>query len=190
MTAATAANWLTLFAAVGGLGTLLGGYLSDRLSVRTNDKRWYLWVPGIATLLTVPFHLIAYLSGSLTPAILSFAAMTCLAAAFFGPSITMTQALAPLRMRSVASSVLLFVQTMIGYGLGPLIAGHISDQLAPSYGAQSLRYALAAIGVVNVWAALHYLLGTRTLQADLALAEEQCQDGTITARAALDPVKA
>ena len=36
--------------AIGGLGTFLGGYLSDRLSVRTNDKRWYLWVPAIATL--------------------------------------------------------------------------------------------------------------------------------------------
>ena len=67
MTAATAANWLTLFAAVGGLGTLAGGYLADRLSVRTNDKRWYLWVPGIATLGIVPFQLTAYLSSGLTP---------------------------------------------------------------------------------------------------------------------------
>jgi MFS family permease len=190
MTAATAANWLTLFAAIGGLGTLLGGYLADRLSVRTNDKRWYLWVPGIATMAMVPFQFIAYLSGGLTLALQSFAAMTFLAAAFFGPSITMTQALATLRMRSVASSVLLFVQTMVGYGLGPLVAGHLSDQLAPAYGIQSLGYALAALGIVNVWAAVHYLLGTRTLKADLAHAEEQCQGGAVTTSAALTPVKA
>ena len=101
----------------------------------------------------------------------------------------MTQALATLRMRSVASSLMLFVQTMIGYGLGPLFAGYISDRLAPAYGAQSLRYALALIGVLNVWAALHYLLGTRTLKADLAHAEEQCQGGNVTAGATLDPVK-
>jgi MFS family permease len=190
MTAAKAANWLTLFAAIGGLGTLAGGYLSDWLSVRTNDKRWYLWVPAIATLLMVPFHLVAYVSGGLTPALQAFAAMTFLAAAFFGPSITMTQALATLRMRSVASSVLLFVQTMIGYGLGPLLAGGISDQLAPAYGAQSLRYALAAIGIVNVWAALHYALGTRTLAADLARAEQQCQGATAAAGVTLTPAKA
>ena len=188
MTAATAANWLTVFAAVGGLGTLLGGYLSDRLSVRTNDKRWYLIVPAVATLGMVPFQLVTYLSGDLTAALQAFAGMTFLSAAFFGPSITMTQALATLRMRSVASSLMLFVQTMIGYGLGPLLAGYISDQLAPHYGAQSLRYALALIAGLNVWAAFHYFIGTRTLQADLAMAEEQCQDGEIVATGALTPV--
>jgi MFS family permease len=190
MTAATAANWLTLFAVAGGMGTLIGGYLSDRLSVRTNDKRWYLWVPAAATLGMVPFQLVAYLSGSLTPALQAFAGMTFLSAAFFGPSITMTQALATLRMRSVASSLMLFVQTMIGYGLGPLLAGYLSDRLAPAYGTQSLRYALALIACLNVWAALHYSLGTRTLQTDLALAEEQCQGGKTAAAATLDPVNA
>ena len=113
--------------------------------------------------------------------------MTFLAAVFFGPAFTMTQALATLRMRSVASSLLLFVQTIIGYGLGPLIAGNISDQLAPAYGTQSLRYALAIVGLVNVWSALHYVLGTRTLKADLALAEEQCQNSRASAPAVLIP---
>ena len=190
LTASAAANWLTIFAVLSGLGTFLGGYLSDKLSVRTNDKRWYLWVPAVATLAVVPFQFLAYLSDSLTPALQSFAVMTFLSAVFFGPAFTMTQALATLRMRSVASSLLLFVQTIIGYGLGPLIAGNISDQLAPAYGAQSLRYALAIVGIVNVWSALHYVLGTRTLKADLAHAEEQCQGGRATTTAALSPAKA
>jgi hypothetical protein len=83
----------------------------------------------------------------------------------------------------VASSVLLFVQTMIGYGLGPLLSGFVSDQLAPAYGTESLRYALASIGVVNVWAALHYALGTRTLTADLAHVEEECSEGRVAVSA-------
>lgn len=190
MPAATAANWISLFAVFGGLGLLLGGYLSDWLSIRTNDKRWYLFVPAIATLGMVPFQLITYLSDGLTPTLQAFAGMMLLSAVFFGPSITMTQALATLRMRSVASSLMLFIQTMIGYGLGPLLAGYISDQLAPAYGAQSLRYALAFIAALNVWAALHYYLGTRTLKADLAFAEEQCQSGSVATGATLDPVKA
>ena len=190
MPAAAAANWLSLFAVFGGLGLLVGGYLSDWLSIRTNDKRWYLFVPAIATLGMVPFQLITYLSDGLTPTLQAFAGMMLLSAVFFGPSITMTQALATLRMRSVASSLMLFVQTMIGYGLGPLLAGYLSDRLAPAYGAQSLRYALALIGFLNVWSALHYMLGTRTLQADLAHAEEQRQGGRAPATAALSPVKA
>jgi hypothetical protein len=31
----------------------------------------------------------------------------------------------------------------------------------------SLRYALVIIGVVNLWAALHYWLSSRTVRADL-----------------------
>ena len=49
--------------------------------------------------------------------------MMFLAAVFFGPSFAMTQALATLRMRSVATSLLLFIQTLIGNGLGPSAAG-------------------------------------------------------------------
>jgi hypothetical protein len=83
----------------------------------------------------------------------------------------MTQALATLRMRSVATSLLLFIQTLIGYGLGPSITGLISDALRASYQQDSLRYALVIIGVVNIWAALHYVLAGRTLRQDLEATE-------------------
>ena len=83
------------------------------------------------------------------------------AAVFFGPSFAMTQALATLSMRSVATSVLLFIQTLIGQGLGPSLAGYISDWLEPAFSG-SLRYALVIVGLVNVWAAVHYVWGARS----------------------------
>jgi hypothetical protein len=83
----------------------------------------------------------------------------------------MTQALATLRMRSVATSVLLFIQTLIGNGLGPSVTGLISDRLRPALEVDSLRYALVVIGVVNVWAAVHYMLGARSLKQDLETTE-------------------
>ena len=95
-----------------------------------------------------------------------------MAAVFFGPSFAMTQALATLRMRSVATSLLLFVQTLIGNGLGPSVTGFISDRLAPSFQQNSLRYALVIIGVVNIWAALHYVLSSRTVRQDLEATEK------------------
>ena len=52
---------LALVAGVGAIGTFAGGYLSDKLSDRTGDKRWYFWVSGIATIFMVPFQLVAYL---------------------------------------------------------------------------------------------------------------------------------
>jgi MFS family permease len=171
MTAQQAGYWISMFAAVGGIGTFLGGFASDRLSRRAHDRRWYLWVPGIATLLSVPFQFFAYLSPGLSVALPAFAMMTAMAAVFFAPSFAMTQALAALRMRSVATSVLLFVQTLIGQGVGPSVAGFLSDRLAPSAGSASLGYALVIVGLVNVWSAAHYLWGARTLRADLERTE-------------------
>jgi MFS family permease len=172
MSVSEAGYWIAVLSAIAGVGTFLGGFLADRLSAARQDRRWYLWVPGIATLLCVPFQFLAYLSPDLAVALPSFVGLMLMAAVFFGPSFAMTQALASLRMRSVATSLLLFIQTLIGNGFGPSVTGFISDRLAPSYQADSLRYALVIIGIVNVWAALHYLVGARTLRDDLALTEK------------------
>jgi MFS family permease len=162
-----AGYWISFFSAVGAIGTFTGGYLADRLSKSQNDRRWYLWVPGIATLLCVPFQFVAYLSPDMALVLPMFGAMTFMAAVFFGPSFAMTQAIATLRMRSVASALYLLIQTLIGQGIGPWLAGFISDKLAPSMGRGSLRYALVVVGLVNIWAALHYLIGARSLRQDL-----------------------
>jgi MFS family permease len=163
-----AGYWISLLSAIAGFGTFLGGYACDKLSVRYNDRRWYLWVPGAATLLCVPFQFLAYLSPTLATTLPSFVGLMFMAAVFFGPSFAMTQALATVRMRSVATSLLLFIQTLIGNGLGPATTGYISDWLVPSMQRDSLRYALVIIGVVNIWAALHYAWAARTLRQDLA----------------------
>jgi MFS family permease len=126
-----------------------------------------MWVPGIATLACVPLQFVAYLSPDRALVMPMFGAMTFMAAVFFGPSFAMTQAISPLRMRSVATSLLLLVQTLIGQGIGPWLAGFISDKLHPSMAAGSLRYALVIVGLVNIWAAVHYFIGARSLRADL-----------------------
>jgi MFS family permease len=171
LTVSQAGYWIAVLAAIAGLGTFFGGVAADRLSVLRNDRRWYLWVPGIATLLCVPFQFLAYLSPGLAVTLPSFVGLMFMAAVFFGPSFVMTQSLATVRMRSVATSLLLFIQTLIGNGLGPSTTGKISDWLKPSYQDDSLRYALVIIGVVNLWAATHYLLASRTLRQDLEATE-------------------
>ena len=172
MSVAEAGYWIAVLSAIAGFGTFLGGLISDRLSVRFKDRRWYMWVPGIATLLCVPFQFLAYLPADRAVVLPSFVGLMFMAAVFFGPSFAMTQALATLRMRSVATSVLLFIQTLIGNGLGPSVTGLISDLLNPSFHQNSLRYALVIIGVVNLWAALHYVLGSRSLRQDLEATEK------------------
>jgi MFS family permease len=172
MDTASAGSWLAVFALIGTIGTLAGGFLADRLSDRKGDKRWYMWVPGIACLCMVPFQFLSYLAPDMMIVIPSFAIMVILAAMFFGPSFAVAQSLATVRMRAVSTSILLFVQTLIGLGLGPLFAGMISDYLAPTVGDPSLSYGLVIVGLANIWAAVHYFLGSRTFREDLALTDK------------------
>lgn len=180
LTQGEAGSYLGAFALVGTLGTLAGGYLADRLTRDRNDARWLMWVPGIACALMVPIQFVAYLHPNFSLVVPSFIVMVILASMFFGPSFTVAQSLATVRMRAVSTSLLLFVQTLIGYGLGPLIVGAISDALSPGLapaiqtdpddplvGNNSLRYAIVAIGICNLWAAIHYFVGARDIRQDL-----------------------
>ncbi len=160
-------TWLALLGLTGGvLGTYLGGFLADRLGVR--DERWYLWVPAIATLLGVPFGLLFYLWPHPYWALLLAVPGTILGPMYLGPSFSITQGLAKLHMRALASAILLFILNIIGLGLGPLFVGFLSDQLEPSMGVESIRYALVSVVVAgNAWSAWHYYLASRTLREDL-----------------------
>ena len=163
---------LALIAGIGAIGTFFGGYISDKLSDCTDDKRWYFWVPGIATLVMVPFQLVAYLYGGVWAVVASLMMVAVLGNAYLGPSFAMTQALVSLRMRAVASAILLFVLNLIGMGLGPYFVGVLSDILTPDFGIYSIRYAMCAAVLVNVWAACHYFIGARTMRGDLADTQE------------------
>jgi len=167
-------TWLGLIAGImGGIGTFLGGALSDRLAGRRKDSRWYVWLPAAATLCSVPFAFLFYLWPEGRPALLLSIPATMMGAMYLGPTFAITQALVKLRMRAVASAILLFIINLIGLGLGPQTVGIVSDILEPSYGIESIRYALLSVVVIgSVWSVLHYVLAARTLQADL-LAKER-----------------
>ena len=79
------------------------------------------------------------------------------------------QNLSPATMRARAAALLLTTSTLVGIGVGAPIAGALSDALTPTYGNESIRYALLSIVVVGLlWAMLHYWLGSRTLTRDIA----------------------
>lgn len=160
-------SWLAIVSGIGAIGTFAGGFLGDKISDRTGDRRWYLWVCGISTLIMVPFQLTAYLYDELWAVIPSLFVVSILGGMYLGPSFAMTQGLVTLRMRAVASAILLFMLNIIGMGLGPYFVGIASDLLAPNFAIHSLRYALCIAVLANLWAATHYFLGARTLRRDL-----------------------
>ena len=160
-------SWLAIISGIGAIGTFGGGYLGDKLSDWTDDRRWYLWIAGISTLVMVPFQFTAYLYDGIWTVIPALAVVSILGGMYLGPSFAMTQALVTLRMRAVASALLLFMLNIIGMGLGPYFVGIASDLLNPSFEIHSLRYALCLCVLANLWAAVHYFLGATTLREDL-----------------------
>ena len=160
-------SWLALIAGIGAIGTFGGGFLADQLSKRYDDHRWYLWVSGYSTILMVPFQFVAYLYGELWAVIPCLFVVSILGQMYLGPSFAMTQGLVSLRMRSVASAILLFMLNIIGMGLGPYFVGIFSDMLEPTFGIEAIRYALCIAVLANVWATVHYFMGARLLRKDL-----------------------
>lgn len=149
----------------GGIGIALGGYLADRYGSR--DTRWYLWIVSVALIASTPLFFGVYLS-STAFASLMFLILPILLGNFYqATTFSQTQGLVSLRMRSVAAAVLLFILNMIGLGAGPQAVGILSDILQPSYGDESLRYALLTLSTVHIWAAYHYYQAGKSLKDDL-----------------------
>jgi MFS family permease len=163
---------LGLVAGIGGLlGTYGGGFLSDRLANRYDDSRWHIWVPLISTIAAIPFYWFSLLFVKTgVAAAVTWFVPSVIGGMYLGPCLSMTHGLVGLRMRAQASAILFFVLNLIGLGIGPMATGMLSDFLRPELGEQSIRYALVAMVLVNVWCAGHYYLATRTLREDLAKA--------------------
>ncbi len=146
----------------GSIGTYLGGWLGDRFGAR--DARWYLWWLAIGGLASIPFSIAAYLVPS-TPIAIAALSFSVVGSYFYtGACHVVAQSLARPRMRAVTASIMLFSMNLLGYGLGPPIAGAISDALG---GEDALRYALALMNAVLLWACVHYWLASRTYREDL-----------------------
>ena len=160
-------TWLFYLGFAGLLGTFLGGYVADRLSVR--DVRWYVWLPGGATLLAVPFSMFVYLWPDYVVALSVAAIPGMLGAYYLGPTFALTQAMATLRMRALAASIMLFITNLIGMGLGPQFTGILSDLLSAytDLGTESLRWALVCVLMANVASTVFYFLAAKDLKYDL-----------------------
>lgn len=174
MTTAEIGAWLALSAGLaGGLGCFLGGIVTERIVNRTGDEGWYFRLPGICLFATVPALFVMYLSPTPMPALLASAVAWFLGNTWLGPVQATLQGLAALRMRAMALAILLFVNNLIGLGLGPQVVGILSDALRETLGTDSLRYALlSALCVASLMSAGLFFAATRTLPDDLRRTRE------------------
>jgi len=149
-----------------GIGIFLGGLATDRLGRR--DVFWLQGFAGVTIIAFVPFAL-GFLF--LPNRALAFACLA-VSAFFMGTSVpgihVATQALAPVRMRALASAINLLLLSLVGAGLGPFFVGLMNDLLLPSLGSHAVRYTLSIVAITALWSGFHNLMSGRTLGRDLA----------------------
>ena len=158
--------WLAFAIGVcGSFGTFLGGYLGDRLSAK--DTRWYLWVPMIAFSLSLPFGLGVLLSPTKTMALAFYLMPNILYAFFLGPAYALVQDMVEIKMRATASAIFAILIALLGGGIGPPLAGMISDILEPIYGNDSIRWALCLLIFLELPAIFCFYKASQTIDQDL-----------------------
>ncbi len=139
------------------IGAVSGGVLCDRLAKK--DLAWQLRLPAVGAGLSAVFLgiFLVYPEGHLAqigefrvPAASTFQFLGAVVSAFWiGPSSAAVQTLTPAHLRSQASAILLLLLNLIGFGIGPVLVGFLSDRLTPFFGAHAIRYAML-ISLVTV----------------------------------------
>ncbi len=148
-----------------GSGMVIGGMLCDRLGKK--DIRWQLWLCSISGIIMIPFLFLYLFLPDCKFALICFIPVIFFGAFYVGPSYALAQGLAKLRMRALASAILMFFINFVGLGLGPLIIGMLNDYLEPAFGAEAVRYSMTIISITTLWAAGHYMMAARYMKADL-----------------------
>ncbi|MBL8531193.1 MAG: MFS transporter [Hyphomonadaceae bacterium] len=150
---------------VGGvIGVWLGGMLGDKLGA--TRRAMFALVPAGAWLLAMPCYALGLLSPSPTVAFFLFLAPTALGLVWLGPVIAAVQHLAPAHMRTTASASFLFINNLIGIGLGTYLLGLMSDALSAQFGDESLRYSILLGSGFYLVAAGLYVVASRSLAKD------------------------
>lgn len=163
--------WFGLIFGFGQLaGILAGGYVANRWFA-ANEKGQMI-ASAIAVCSLAPFFVLFLFLPGKYMALATLIPLMAVFSFFTAPTYALLQRLVPETMRATVLSVVMLLANLIGMGAGPQIVGIVSDLLAPSLGVDSLRYAMLMMSFVAILAASHFWRLSRTVQADLAVAEK------------------
>jgi MFS family permease len=139
-------------AACGLVGVVGGGLIGDRLRARTPAGRVH--ATAAFALLCAPLWLALLSARSVAGVLIPFGGLTALALAWLGPAAAEVQERAGAARRGLGVGAYFFVVNLIGYGLGPVLIGRLSDLLGGARGVQGalLLCPAAALGATALLA--------------------------------------
>jgi len=159
------------FGLPGLLGTLAFGIVVDWL-VRTRGPHWLLWLAAAAAAAATLLLLVVIWAPSLEMARWVAVPSGLLGGGWSVGIMAAIQFLLPDRIRATGTALALLVINLVGYVLGPMLAGQISD-LVSGDPAHALRIGLTIIVPTGLLGALLMARGAKSLQSDRALLAEQ-----------------
>ncbi|MCX5301903.1 MULTISPECIES: MFS transporter [Streptomyces] len=158
MPTAKAAATAGLFALVIGIGMIVGGIVSDRISRRAPVRKWAVAIGccvGSLVLLMTAFRLPA---GPVQLLVLGLGTVLCAGTA--GPGAAMVANLTPAAIAATAFATLTLAQSLLGLAPGPAVTGMLADRLG-------LLGALRLVPLVAVAATAAFLIGRHSYDRDV-----------------------
>lgn len=146
--------WLGLVLGFGYLiGTLIGGYATDRLARRWVDGglRLAFWTMAI----NFPLSILAFAVSDKWWSLGLLLAASLSGSICIAPVFATLQTLTPARFRATAVALITSGVAFAALGLGPLVVGAISDAVKTIAGAESLRWSLVIVTSFGLWPLFH-----------------------------------
>jgi len=126
ITTGEAAIWINAPVSLSSaIGTFATGWLATK--VYKKHPGAIAWIPALGLALSIPFYVFAFTTQNLLFAAIGLIIGGFVKYGYLAAQYTIGQGVVSMRVRAMATAVLLFVVNLIGYGFGPLFIGAISD---------------------------------------------------------------
>jgi len=109
------------------IGTVATGWLAEKLGAKHPNA--IAWLPGIGLTASVPFYALAFTTHNLALCLFGLCVGGGIKYGYLAAQYTIGQGVVSAQVRAVSTAILLFVVNLLGYGLGPLFIGALSDML-------------------------------------------------------------
>ena len=159
--------WLAIASGIPAMiGSPLGGAIASRWA-GSNERVQLVFVSVIYCFIATVWPCV-YLTRNDHIAFALMAASTLVASMSTASVMSAMQAVVPSRMRAVSIMIVFLFANLVGFGLGPLLTGVLSDALRPRFGIDSLRYALVLMSPWSLLYSWFTLRASRTAATDVA----------------------